>query len=149
MALVNKFSNMKAAACILALAVLAQGSLFLENLKIDGKNCDTGSSIYEINKFVVSPDPPKKNGNISLDMSGIMHSEETLKSMDTFIKFNGINFYQENFPEKGTYSQGEECPITLTVYLPGIAPDGKYAVQVKLKNDDGDYLSCWEYDFQL
>ena len=141
---------MKLAFVLLIAGVFAGTFLEANNLKgIEGQTCSTGGDVYSITEFDVTPNPPQKNSALSLKMSGTVSQNETLKSLDVFVIYNGINFYQEGFPESGTYSAEQSANISVNVFLPSIAPPGNYAVQTKLKNAAGTYLNCWEYKFSL
>jgi hypothetical protein len=125
---------------------LATAKHFLTNI---GANCDSNLNIYTVSTFNVTPWPPSKNTNMSMNMVGVMNQATTLKAMDIFVFFNGANFYQETIPESGTYAAGQTATINFKVYIPSIAPTGNYAVQVKLVNTAGVYLNCWQVMFNL
>ena len=114
-----------------------------------GQNCDPTLSIYTVNSFVVTPWPPSKNVNLSMQMIGLITQPTTLKSMEIFVFYKGTNFYDESIPETGTYTAGSTATINFKVFLPSIAPSGSYSVQVKLTNTSGAYLNCWTVPFTL
>jgi ML domain len=115
----------------------------------EGSNCDTSLTAFTVTSFVVTPNPPKKNENLSLVMTGTMNQANTLKSMEIYVIYDGANFYQESVAETGTYAARASVTITFKVFLPIIAPPGNYVVQVKLTNTAGTFLNCWQYPFTL
>ena len=120
----------------------------LQNESIVGKNCAVGVPIFNITDFMVAP-APQKNHFAMLTMVGVMAQTETITTLDAFIKFDGVNFYQESFKQGATVDKDDECTVAVQFYMPGVAPSGDYSTVLKLKNDSGDYLCCWEYDFSL
>jgi len=86
---------------------------------------------------------------MSLTMTGTHHQDVTVVGMDIYVKFNGIDFYTLSQPESGSFKDGQDQTVNFNVYLPVIAPAGKYGVDVKLKDNAGNHLSCWSVNFNL
>ena len=129
--------------CILSLA--SAGGL-MANV---GSNCDSTLTGYTVSSFNVTPWPPSKNTNMSMTMAGTMNVAATLKAMVIPVIVDGLHFYTETVPESGTYAAGQAATINFKVSIPGIAPSGKYVIQVKLETTSGAYLNCWSINFSL
>ena len=142
---------MKGVYVILGVLAIANASAVVEiNLRSrDGENCDTSLNNFEIQDFTVKPWPPSKNENVSMTMKGVVHKDVTFASMEIYVKYSGFDFYHESIPESGSYKAGSTAEIDFKVYFPSIAPPGKYAVDVKVKDTNGNFLNCWEVKFSL
>mmetsp|Transcript_9419 Transcript_9419/g.9391 ORF Transcript_9419/g.9391 Transcript_9419/m.9391 type:complete len:147 (-) Transcript_9419:27-467(-) len=114
-----------------------------------GSNCDPSLTTYSVTTFLVTPWPPTKNVYLNLNMTGTVNQALTFQEMDIFVTFNGVNFYQETVKESGTYKAGQTATVIFKVFLPGIAPNGKYGVITKIKDTAGAYLNCWQVAFSL
>jgi hypothetical protein len=115
-----------------------------------GAECDdAGLGTYEVTSFDVKPWPPTRNSNLALAMKGTHHQDVTVVAMDIYVKYNGLDFYTLSQPESGSYKDGQAQDVNFNVYLPSIAPAGKYAVDVKLKDSAGNHLNCWSVSFNL
>jgi hypothetical protein len=99
--------------------------------------------------FDVKPWPIVRNTNLSMTMTGTHNEAATVVAMDIYVKYNGLDFYSLSQPESGTFAAGQKQTVNFSVYLPNIAPSGKYEVDVKLKNKAGQHLNCWAVNFSL
>ncbi|CAG9330744.1 unnamed protein product [Blepharisma stoltei] len=142
---------MKVIALLLSLAAVASAGGVVRDMLggNTGSNCDQSLQTYNVNKFVVTPWPPSKNEWLNLSMNGTMTAPVTLKGMGIFVTFNGLNFYQETIPEDGSYNAGQYYALAFKAYLPSIAPNGKYGVDVKMVSTTGAFLNCWGVTFTL
>ena len=135
--------------CLLLIGCLFALSRAESSLSSVGSNCDPTLNLYTVTSFVVTPWPPVKNVNLAMRMTGIMNQAQTLKSMEIFVFYKSALFYTESIPESGTYAAGATAIVNFTVFLPSIAPNGNYVVQVKLTNTAGAFLNCWQAAFTL
>lgn len=103
----------------------------------------------EIETFDVTPYPPQRNGNINLDAVVKADKDVDIVALHVKVKYAGVDFYAEDLPASASIAAGQTHEFTNQVYLPGIAPPGKYNILTYYKNKDGSYLDCWEVDFSL
>lgn len=115
-----------------------------------GAECsDAGLATFEVTSFDVKPWPPARNTNLSMTMTGTHHQDVTVVAMDIYVKYNGLDFYNLSQPESGSFKDGQDQTVNFNVFLPVIAPAGKYSVDVKLKDNAGNHLNCWSVNFSL
>ena len=133
---------MKSLVVVACLLALTSGTLI-------GFNCDSSLNSLTVNSFDVHPWYPIKNQNIAMTMTATFNAAEALKSMEIFVKYDGVQIFHESVKETGTYSSGQTGTISFSTFLPSIAPGGSYEVDTKLTNTDGAYLNCWGVKFSL
>lgn len=114
-----------------------------------GKNCDESLSDLEVLSCDVTPWPPVRKSELYMQMKGTIHRDLTTQSIDVAVTYNGIDFYHTSFPQTNKYEDGDTAELAVKVYLPIIAPGGKYEVKIRVKDDSEQYLNCWEVDFSL
>jgi hypothetical protein len=137
---------MKSVVMAFSLFCLVQGSGVSTQT---GTNCDPTLKGYTVTTFDVTPWPPYRNTDLVLAMTGTINQATTLQDMMIQVKYDGLNFYHESIPESGTYAAGQTATINFKVFLPSVAPSGKYAVQVRLQDNNANYLNCWQVNFIL
>jgi hypothetical protein len=143
---------MKAAFSILALVIVGVSASFRGEDKLEaqeGFNCNTQRTTYQVSKFDVTPWPFIKNTNLNLDMSGVMAKDEQLSTTYVNVLYGGQQFYVQKFANTDKVSAGQTYETKVTAFLPGFAPSGTYGVQVELQNTAGEFLNCWQLNFQI
>jgi hypothetical protein len=114
-----------------------------------GENCDESLTDLEVQSFDVTPWPPKRNTELKMNMKGVVHRDVAVKSIEVEVLYNGYDFYHESFPDPHSYKDGETAELSLEVFLPVIAPPGRYEVQVRISDDNAQALNCWQIEFSL
>ena len=148
---------MKLLVASIVLVALCNASGVLNASKFLGYEAQTGGECedaaglgtFEVTSFDVKPWPIVRNTNLSLVMGGTIHEAATIVAMDIYVKYNGLDFYTLSQPESGSYKDGDAVNVNFNVFLPSIAPAGKYEISVKLKNSAGQHLNCWAVNFSL
>lgn len=143
---------MKGAVYLLAivLASAAASSVVEDRLESQqGFNCNPNLSTFSVSVFDVTPWPITKNTQLNLKLSGTMHADEQLTQIYVNVLYGGQQFYVQKFPNKDKVSAGASYSTTVTAFLPGFAPSGTYGVQVELQNTAGQFLNCWQVNFQI
>ena len=126
-----------------------QGLRTEESLNL-GETCTKSgmTAIFNVTNFTVDP-LPKKNTFVRFTMTGVSAKNETVPELDAAFKVDGIAYYKEKFPLNAKFEVNDVAGVSVQIYVPGSAENGSYAAQLKLRNDAGDELCCWEYDFTL
>jgi len=142
---------MKSFLVIVGVLAFANAGTFVENkLRAEvGQNCDPSLNIYHINKATADPWPPAKNEDIKISGTGTINQDVTFASLEVFAKYQGFDFDHKSVPQSGSYKVGDTAVISTTLNVPSISPPGHYSVQLKVKDTAGNYLNCWEVQFDL
>lgn len=114
-----------------------------------GFNCNAQLTTYKVSKFEVTPWPFTKNQQLNLDMSGVMAKDEQLATTYVNVLYGGKQFYVQKFDNTDKVSAGQTYETKVSAFLPGFAPSGTYGVQVELQNTAGEFLNCWQINFQI
>lgn len=113
-----------------------------------GTQCSSVSGV-EYQTFNVTPYPPQRNQNLNLDTVIKADQDVDITAFHVNVKYAGVDFYAEDLAVSAKISAGNTQDVKIQVYLPGIAPPGKYSVQVKPKDKSGALYTCWDVDFSL
>lgn len=140
---------MKAVLLVSFLALVsASGFLELEATNV-GSNCNAALSEFAVDTFVLTPWPPARNENVSMNMTGAFTTSETLDALVVNVNYQKVPFYQLVLPRSGTFNKGTAYKDGYTAFFPTIAPSGDYAVMLQLRNSANAYINCWEVTFTL
>ena len=135
---------------LLAVSSSSVLELYMDSLnKQVGKNCDESLTDLEVQSFDVTPWPPKRSSELKMNMKGVVHRDVGVKSIEVKVLYNGYDFYHESFPDPHSYKDGDTAELSLEVFLPLIAPPGRYEVQIRVSDDASQALNCWQLDFSL
>ena len=136
---------------IIALCVLAcvSGTAFLPYKTIVGKDCDPTLKGFTVTALTVTPWPPQKSGNFTVNLTGTFNEAVTLDGCQATILMDNIPFTSMNVPATGTYAAGDSYSNSFSEPVPPFMPSGNYAVKTGLLDKDHKPLGCWEVDFTL
>jgi hypothetical protein len=82
-------------------------------------------------------------------MTGVMNSNQQVTGWLFTVKFGG------NVIQSGTQSlqaevvKGQNYNVSTVGYVPPFESAGNYMVQSQLQNSAGQFLNCWQFNFQL
>lgn len=136
---------------LLALSVLAcvSASQFLPYRTIIGENCDTSLTGFTVTALTVSPWPPVKSGNFTVDLTGTFNEAVTLKEVDATVLLDGVAFTTMTIPASGSFVAGDSYTNSISQPVPAFMPSGNYAIKTSLVDVSTGALGCWEVDFTL
>mmetsp|Transcript_29961 Transcript_29961/g.53164 ORF Transcript_29961/g.53164 Transcript_29961/m.53164 type:complete len:144 (-) Transcript_29961:412-843(-) len=143
---------MKTAFCVLALfaASACASSVIEDKLQVqEGFNCDATLKTFAVSVFDVSPWPFTKNTTLKLKMQGTSSADEQLQTTYVNVLYGGQQFYVQKFANTDKLAASTPYTTNVEAFLPGFAPSGVYGVQVKLQNSAGQFLNCWQINFQI
>ncbi|KAF9329201.1 Phosphatidylglycerol/phosphatidylinositol transfer protein [Podila minutissima] len=116
------------------------------------KKCNADENyLLDIKYINISPDPPARGQNLTIDAMGILAKDvvEGAK-IDVLVKLGLVKLLQKqlDFCEEAA-KVDKNCPLQAgeqylqhTVELPKEIPPGKFTATVKVKNPDGEEISC-------
>ncbi|KAF9426050.1 Phosphatidylglycerol/phosphatidylinositol transfer protein [Podila epigama] len=114
-------------------------------------SCGTTDDLLQIDYININPDPPAKGQNLTIDAHGILAKDVVEgATIDLVVKVGLIKLLQKklDFCEEAAKID-KNCPLLAgdqylqhTVELPKEIPPGKYTVNVKVKNPDGEQVTC-------
>lgn len=116
---------------------------------LNGKDCDSSLNGVTVIACDVTPFPPHKGDNVDISAQAKANIPFNFKSLDVFIKWNGITILTQTFPQSGSYNVGDTAAVKFTINFPSISPGGSYEVDAKVKNDKDEYLNCWAVNFSV
>jgi hypothetical protein len=112
-----------------------------------GFNCYPSLTGYTVQSFDVTPWPITKNTTVTIEMSGIMNSDEQLQTL--YVNTVGRWIGQQSYPLTDYVKAGSTYNATASSWLPAYMPPGIYGLQLELENTAGQLLNCWQVGFQI
>ncbi len=146
---------MKSLLLSLLLVTLCNGSGVLNSkflgheVQVGAQCADANLGTFQLTTFDVNPWPPAKDVVLMINFVGTHSQATTVVSLDLFVKYNGIDYFQVSDYASGSFQAGQQQVIFSSLYLPPIAPAGNYEVYAKLKDINYNYLNCWLINFSL
>ena len=136
---------MKAVALVLLFAVCA----FAYNDQ--PKSCGTPADHLHITKMAFYPDPIIRNKPVTVNVSATLDEALTGGNIHAVVKFLGIKIIDQNMDLCKTMEEAKyPCPIPagpigpygITVTVPSAVPAGNIEVQVDIKDQNGQLVTC-------
>ncbi|KND00757.1 sterol transporter [Spizellomyces punctatus DAOM BR117] len=129
--------------------LLTQGSV---------QDCGSPDDIFHLESITVTPDPPKRGENLTVDVKGYLDEDVDAGAYaDVRVKLGLIKLLDTriNLCDEITRID-RECPIEKgpvhinhTVELPRELPPGKYQVFIDVTNYDEKHAACLKAEFRL
>ncbi|KAF9373047.1 Phosphatidylglycerol/phosphatidylinositol transfer protein [Podila verticillata] len=113
--------------------------------------CSAPEDLLQIKYININPDPPARGQNLTIDAMGVL-SKDVLHgaTIELLVKTGVIKLLQKklDFCDEAAKID-KNCPLLAgdqflqhTVELPKEIPPGRYTVNVKVKNPDGEQVAC-------
>jgi hypothetical protein len=82
-------------------------------------------------------------------MTGVTNSDQQVSFWAFTVKLGATLIYAGNVPEQASVTQGQVFNVSAVGYIPTFDSPGNYSVTSQLQNSDGQFLNCWQFNFQL
>lgn len=117
--------------------------------QIGAKCADTGLGTFKVTSFYVKPWPPTRNTNISMTMTGYATTSTLVDLMYIYVKHNGSEKLLRPVGLGRALNPNQQLTVNYNLLIPNDAAAGNYQVDVKLSNEDENFISCWSVNFTL
>ncbi|KAI9012895.1 ML domain-containing protein [Gaertneriomyces semiglobifer] len=122
------------------------------------KDCGLPSDIFHLESFTVSPDPPQRGEDLTVDVKGTL--DEAIDKgafAEVRVRLGLIKLVDTKIDLcDEIHNIDRECPveegplhINHTVKLPREIPPGRYQVNVDVTNFDGKHTACIAAEFRI
>ncbi|KAJ4453755.1 putative phospholipid transfer protein [Paratrimastix pyriformis] len=119
-------------------------------------NCGKDSDHFHMSSITLSPDPPRIGQNVTIDVKGSLDEAVTGGDAELLVKFFGVKLLDLKKPVCEMDPQTYPCPIAAgpwgvhqDVEIPSATPKGHYQGLVTLKDQAGQEVLCYNFDFQM
>lgn len=114
-----------------------------------GFNCNSALTAYSVSGYYVSPWPPTYGSSLAVNMTGVMNSDQQVSAWVFTVKLGATLLESGNVPEQVSVAQGQVFNASAVGYIPTFDSPGNYSVTSQLQSSNGQYLNCWQFNFQL
>eukprot|EP01113_Clastostelium_recurvatum_P025195 TRINITY_DN302_c0_g1_i4.p1 TRINITY_DN302_c0_g1~~TRINITY_DN302_c0_g1_i4.p1 ORF type:complete len:140 (-),score=56.26 TRINITY_DN302_c0_g1_i4:144-563(-) len=115
-------------------------------------NCGTAADDLKISNVAITPDPPVKGQNLSVELDGTLSTTITGGNLAISIKYGFITVIDKTVP----FCSEEKCPVNagpytqkITEMLPSDAPSGKYTGKLTGTDQSGKEIACATFTVSL
>ncbi|CAD8043025.1 unnamed protein product [Paramecium primaurelia] len=92
---------------------------------------------------------PQKGVDETITLYGTANTHVELTNVQLKAKWNGVDVFQEDFPEDEIYEKDDKVVYTLTQNFPTYTPSGKITTQFYFQNAKGTDFGCAEISIVL
>jgi hypothetical protein len=82
-------------------------------------------------------------------MTGVMNSNQQVSGWVFTVKLGANAEPSGTQSLQAEVSQGQVYNVSATGYIPPFQSPGSYSVQSQLQSSSGQFLNCWQFNFQL
>ncbi|CAD8135649.1 unnamed protein product [Paramecium pentaurelia] len=92
---------------------------------------------------------PQKGVDETITLYGTANTHVELANVQLKAKWNGVDVFQEDFPEDEIYEKDDKVVYSLTQNFPTYTPSGKITTQFYFQNAKGTNFGCAEISIVL
>ncbi|CAD8095577.1 unnamed protein product [Paramecium primaurelia] len=92
---------------------------------------------------------PAKGVDETITLYGSANDHVELANVQLKAKWNGIDAFEDNYPEDEVYEKGDLVNYEMTQNFPTYTPSGKIVVQMWFQNAKGTNFACAEVGFVI
>jgi hypothetical protein len=82
-------------------------------------------------------------------MTGVMNSNQQVTGWLFTVKLGATIVQSGKQALQAAAVQGQSYNFSTVGYVPSFEAPGSYSVQSQLQNSAGQFLNCWQFNFQL
>ncbi|GAM27390.1 hypothetical protein SAMD00019534_105650 [Acytostelium subglobosum LB1] len=145
--------NNKSIIAIIVLLILATTTPALCDI---WSNCGTANDHFQIQKVVITPDPPVKGQSLNVTATGQLNEAVTGGNAHLLIKYGFITIINQNEDICSIPNSPYQCPISAGDYqrsvignIPSNVPSGKYTGNVVFTDQNNQEIACISLDLTL
>lgn len=137
--------------CLLAIVSQANSAMVVDPFPFS--LCSGAPTDFKVDTLYVTPDPPKKGQNVTLQLLGSVDEQLTIGSnFIVDVLYSGVEIYSMtvDLREATPLPVGPgEISLAYDVMIPSAAPSGRYTIDLSFFDQTNTELTCIAISFSL